>query len=133
MYIAYGETDEWAHGAMYKNYLDAAHQFDQYIKEIWIYLQSQQQYKNNTSIFISTDHGRGDLKKEEWTSHGSGISDSHEMWFAAMGPAIKPSGEIKQPMQLYQQQFAQTFAQLMNTNFTAIHPISAPLNVLLSR
>lgn len=133
LYISYGETDEWAHGAMYKNYLDAAHQFDQYIKEIWIYLQSQHQYKNNTSIFISTDHGRGDLKKEEWTSHGSGISDSHEMWFAAIGPAIKPLGEIKQPMQLYQQQFAQTFAKLMNMHFTASHPISAPLNVLLSR
>jgi len=28
LYIAYGETDEWAHAGMYKNYLDAARQVD---------------------------------------------------------------------------------------------------------
>jgi hypothetical protein len=133
LYISYGETDEWAHGGMYKNYLDAAHQFDQWLKDIWTFVQTDPQYKGNTSIFITTDHGRGDIKKEEWTSHGSGVSDSHEIWFAAMGPAIRAAGEIKQPMQIYQQQFAQTFAKLLNTTYTAQHPIAAPVNVLLSR
>lgn len=133
LFVSYGETDEWAHAGEYKNYLDAAKRFDVYLQEIWNYVQSQPQYRNNTSIFISTDHGRGDLKKEEWTSHGSGISDSHEMWFAVIGPVIKPAGEIKKPMQLYQQQFAQTFAKLMNTKYVAKHPVSEGLNVLWSR
>jgi hypothetical protein len=26
LYIAYGETDEWAHSGKYRSYLDAAHQ-----------------------------------------------------------------------------------------------------------
>lgn len=133
LYISYGETDEWAHGGMYKNYLDAAHQFDQWLSEIWAFVQSDPQYRNNTSLFITTDHGRGDIKKEEWTSHGSGVADSHEIWFAALGPAIKANGEIRSAGQLYQKQFAQTFARLMGMRYTAAHPIADPVDLSLSR
>jgi bisphosphoglycerate-independent phosphoglycerate mutase (AlkP superfamily) len=65
LYISYGETDEWAHHGYYRSYLDAAHLVDNWIKEIWTFVQSDPQYKNKTTIFITTDHGRGDLKKEE--------------------------------------------------------------------
>jgi len=51
MYIAYGETDEWAHGWKYKYYLNAAQQVDQWIAEIWNYIQSTPAYKNKTTIF----------------------------------------------------------------------------------
>jgi len=49
------------------------------------------------------DHGRGDIEKDNWTGHGAKIEDSHEIWFAMMGPGIKASGEIKEAMQLYQE------------------------------
>ena len=35
MYISYGETDEWAHHGNYSNYLDAVHQVDEWIGDIW--------------------------------------------------------------------------------------------------
>ena len=58
LYISYGETDEWAHAGFYRSYLDAAHQVDQWIREIWEFVQSDPQYRNKTTIFITVDHGR---------------------------------------------------------------------------
>lgn len=127
LYIAYGETDEWAHAGQYRSYLDASHQVDAWIKEIWEFVQRDVQYKNKTTLFFTVDHGRGDLNKNEWTSHGSKISDSYEMWFAVMGPDTPAAGEINQDMQLYQQQFAQTFARLMGFIYKAAHPVAAEI------
>lgn len=124
LYIAYGETDEWAHAGKYRSYLDAAHQVDAWIKEIWEFVQKDPQYKGKTTILITTDHGRGDLKKEEWTSHGSSIVGAGEIWFSAMGPDTPLRGEPESDIQLYQDQFAQTIAKLMGYTYTAIHPIN---------
>jgi hypothetical protein len=124
LYIAYGETDEWAHSGQYRNYLSAAHQVDAWIKQIWDYVQSQPQYKNKTALFITTDHGRGDAVKEEWTSHGNSIKDAYEIWFAVLSPAITSKGEMKTEMQLYQKQFAQTIAKLLGYTFKADHPVA---------
>lgn len=124
LYIAYGETDEWAHAGMYRSYLDAGHKVDAWIKEIWNFVQNDPQYKGKTSLFITVDHGRGDIKKEEWTSHNNTIADSHEMWFGVLGPDTPVRGEIKDNVQLYQEQFAQTIARLMGYRYKAAHPIA---------
>jgi hypothetical protein len=124
MYIAYGETDEWAHGRKYRSYLDAAHQFDAWLKQLWDFIQSDPQYRNKTSIFITSDHGRGDIIKEKWTSHGASIEGADQIWFAVMGPNTPAGGEIKTSAQHYQNQFAQTIAKLMGYTFTAEHPVN---------
>jgi arylsulfatase A-like enzyme len=124
MYIAYGETDEWAHGWKYKYYLNAAQQVDQWVAEIWNYIQSTPAYKNKTTLFITTDHGRGDKDKSKWTSHGSDIEGADEIWLAVIGPDTPPMGEIKTNSQFYQKQFAQTIARLMGYVFKANQPIA---------
>ncbi len=129
LYIAYGETDEWAHAGMFRSYLDAAHQVDKWINEIWNFVQKDPQYSNKTTLFITVDHGRGDIKKEEWTSHNNKIQDSHEIWFAVIGPGTPVRGELNpiaigSTMQLFQQQFAQTIARLMGYTYKANHPIA---------
>jgi hypothetical protein len=130
LYIAYGETDEWAHSGHYRSYLDAAHQVDAWIKEIWNFVQGDPQYRNNTSLIITTDHGRGDLVKDEWTSHNNKIQDSHEMWLAVMGPDIEGKGELKTTMQLYQKQIAQTAAKLMGHIYKANHPVAEEIQAI---
>jgi len=129
LYISYGETDEWAHSGHYKDYLDAAHMVDKWIKDIWEFIQHDPQYKDKTALFITVDHGRGDLKKEEWTSHNQDIKDSYQIWFAAMGPGIKIKGEVKNPAQFYQKQFAQTIAALLGLEFKAAHPIGEKIEL----
>ena len=127
LYISYGETDEWAHHAQYKSYLEAAHQVDKWLNDLWNYIQSNPQYKNKTTLFITCDHGRGDIVKSEWTSHGSSIKGANEIWFAVIGPDTKPLGEIKTNEQLYQKQFAATIANLLGYQFTCEHPVAEPV------
>ena len=129
LYISYGETDEWAHSGRYKDYLNAANMVDKWIQDIWNYVQSDPFYKNKTAIFITTDHGRGDAIKKEWTSHGSDIKDAYQIWFAVMGPGIKPRGEIRTAEQLYQKQFAQTMAALLGLNFVCEHPVAEKIEL----
>jgi len=124
LYIAYVETDEWAHSGKYRSYLDAAHQVDAWIKQLWGLIQSSPQYKNKTALFITTDHGRGDVVKTEWTSHGQSIRDANEIWFAVLSPNIPAKGEMKSDVQLYQKQFAQTIAALLGYTFKAEHPVA---------
>ena len=133
LYIGYGETDEWAHAGQYRSYLEAGHQVDAWIKQIWNFVQTDPQYKNKTSLFITVDHGRGDIEKEEWTSHSNKIRDAHEIWFAVMGPDTPVRGEVKSKMQLYQQQFAQTIAKLMGYTFKANHPVSPEIKSVLDK
>jgi bisphosphoglycerate-independent phosphoglycerate mutase (AlkP superfamily) len=131
LYIAYGETDEFAHGREYRSYLDAAHQFDAWVKEIWDFVQSDPKYKNKTSLFITTDHGRGNSTKTKWTSHGASVEDADQIWFAVMGPGTPASGEVKTNMQLYQKQFAQTMAKLMGYTFKAEHPVAEEIRSVI--
>ncbi|TDE53866.1 phosphoglyceromutase [Flavobacterium sp. GT3P67] len=131
LYIAYGETDEWAHGGQYRSYLDAAHQVDAWIKQIWDFVQNDPQYKNKTALVFTTDHGRGDKIKAEWTSHGRTIQGASEIWFAAMGVGITGKGEIKTEGQFYQEQFAQTITKLLGYTFKANHPIAKEMAEVL--
>lgn len=131
LYIAYGETDEWAHAGQYRSYLDAVHQVDAWIKQLWEYIQSDPAYRNKTAIFFTTDHGRGDAVKAEWTSHGNSIKDASEIWFAAMGAGVSAKGEVKADQQFYQQQFAQTIAKLLGFTYKAKHPIASEMKEVI--
>lgn len=133
LHIGYGETDEWAHAGQYRFYLDAARQVDKWIEEIWKFVQSHPAYKNKTALLITTDHGRGDKSKREWTSHGSSIEGAGETWFAVMSPRMSGTGEIKTDVQLHQQQLAQTMAVLIGLEFTASHPVAPAVeNVIMN-
>ena len=131
LYIAYGETDEWAHAGKYRYYLDAARQVDKWIEEIWNYVQTHKEYKNKTALLITTDHGRGDKNKKDWTSHGSNITGANEIWFALMAPGLLAKGEVKQDMQLYQKQLAQTIAKLLGISFIAKHPVAEAIDQII--
>jgi len=123
MYIAYGETDEWAHSAKYSSYLNAANQVDKWLKDMWDFIQSDVHYKDKTALLLTVDHGRGE--GDTWVSHGKSIQGSNEAWFAVIGPGIKAKGEQKKPMQVYLQQLAQTAAHLLSLTFKAEHPVAA--------
>lgn len=124
LYIAFDETDDYAHGGRYDYYLDLAHMTDKWIGELWQMLQSMPEYKNKTTLLITTDHGRGDAVKKEWTSHGTKVPDAHQIWFTAMGAGIPAKGEVKSKEQLYQSQVAQTIAHLLGLEFRPGHPVA---------
>ena len=124
LYIAFDETDDLAHAGMYDQYLQSAAAEDKMLADLWNYIQSSPQYKNKTTLFITCDHGRGDKVKEEWQHHGSKIEGADQIWFAVIGPDTKPLGELKTQGQVYQKQFAATFASYLGLQFTANHPVA---------
>ena len=120
LYISYGETDEFAHEGHYGRYLNAAHQFDAWLAQIWDFVQKDAQYKDNTIILITTDHGRGDKVKSGWTSHGQKVLDSHEIWFAMLGKQVNHTGEVVTKEQIYQKDLIHIVAEKMNQPFKSV-------------
>ncbi len=117
VYIAYGETDDFAHDGEYDQYLKSAHQTDAFIEELWTYVQNHPQYKGKTTFLITTDHGRGDTDKAAWKSHGQAHPASEAVWIAALGPDTKALGEVKKEQQFYQNQLAKTAAALLGYDY----------------
>lgn len=114
--ISFIETDAFGHQDKYDQYLKSAHNCDAMLKDLWNYIQGDPFYKNQTTIFIATDHGRGN--GAAWTQHNSSTPGSDQIWFAVMGPYTSPLGEMKN-QQVYQNQYAKTMAALlqMDVNF----------------
>lgn len=117
MFISYGETDEFAHEGHYGHYLNSAHQFDAWLAEIWNFVQSDPLYAGNTTLLITTDHGRGDVIKSQWTSHGEKVKDCHEIWYAMLGAKVPAMGEVKSTEQVYQRELIHQVSTLMGLNF----------------
>lgn len=117
MFISYGETDEFAHEGHYGHYLNAAHQFDAWLADIWNFVESDPLYKGKTTILITTDHGRGDAVKSEWTSHGEKVKDCHSIWFAMLGAKVTSLGEVKVSEQLYQKELIHLLGKNMGLDF----------------
>jgi hypothetical protein len=99
------------------------------IGQLWKYLQQDDFYKDQTTILIFPDHGRG--YSDEWTSHGSKIAHANETYLMAIGPDTPALGEVQTKEQIYQDQFAQTVANLLGFHFTTNHPVGEPVKTVL--
>lgn len=126
-YISFGETDEWGHSGNYVNYINAIHNFDGYLKQLWNFLQNDSIYKNNTTLFITTDHGRGSKKPSSWKNHGIRIKGSKQIWFAVLSNNIKPKGEIKRRHSYKAKRFAKTFALALGIKKTFSYRMARPI------
>ncbi len=118
IYIAYGETDDFAHEGKYDSYLKSAHRTDQFIKELWNYTQSDDFYKDQTTFIITTDHGRGTGidEKNTWKHHSKNIKGCDQTWLIAFGNKIPKKGECTVSSQLYSNQLAKTAADILGVN-----------------
>ena len=117
MFIGFDETDDDAHAGLYDRYLLTAHQSDKAIGELWKWLQSQDQYRNQTTLIITCDHGRGASENEMWRHHGEKVPGSNQTWMAIIGPDTPGLGEISNPGQIYNNQVAMTIAALLGIDY----------------
>jgi hypothetical protein len=128
VFIGFGETDEYAHSGKYDDYLQTAHQFDEYLAQLWYLVNKDPFYKNNTSFIITTDHGRGD-KPKNWVRHGLFTPGSSDTWLMTIGPGFKSKGEIKTKVEIFNDQLAQTIAGLLGYDFKPSHQVADPLSI----
>jgi hypothetical protein len=130
LYIALGEADDFAHLGQYDQYLAAIHRSDQFIADLWQELQNDPYYRDQTTLLISTDHGRGEAT--QWRSHGKSaavpgykgpvpqIAGSEQIWLAAMGPDIPAAGLIRTNGTWQQGQMAATLAAALGFDYQAV-------------
>ena len=114
IYIAYGETDDFAHNGDYESYIKSTKNTDALIEDLWNYTQQSQYYRGKTIFIISTDHGRGTNPIDSWRSHGAKIKGSDQTWIIVFGKGVKALGEVATEGQLYTNQMAPTVRMLFN-------------------
>jgi len=121
LYLSLGETDDWAHEKRYDRVLDAIARFDSYFKELWRWINANNNYKDKTTIIITTDHGRGD-NSLNWHSHNARIKDSRNAWLAIISPDCPLRGEWNDEEPVNMNQIAATISYFLGLDFRTQNP-----------
>jgi len=121
LYLSLGETDDWAHDKRYDRVLAAISRFDAFFKELWNWLQDEAQYRNKTTIMITTDHGRGDISLN-WHSHNAKIKDAKNTWLAVISPDSPLRGEWEGGKPVVMNQIAATLCRFVGLDYSEQNP-----------
>ena len=129
LFVEFCETDYYGHHGKWQEYLNAAHQNDSFIRQLWECCQQDPFYKGNTTFLITCDHGRGESlgahanrgevdSQASWTEHGKRIKGSNQTWLVAFGKDIQHLGEMEGGRTIYTKQVAPTIASILKVPFT---------------
>ena len=121
VYLALGETDDWAHDGRYDRVLETLTRTDDFLRQLWTWLESQSRYRGRTHILITTDHGRGP-DAADWRSHGAKVEGAQHVWMAFISPKMSRRGEWRDHEPLRTNQAAATMAAWMGLDWNALRP-----------
>ena len=126
MHLAFDETDGWAHDSRYDRVLEAYGRTDRLLQELWVWLQSQPDYRDRTSLLITTDHGRGRTPKD-WHDHHEFIAGAAETWMAFVSPQWSRRGEWRSHTPLTASQVPATLIEWMGGDWKQFSGAAAPV------
>lgn len=131
MWLALGNSDDWAHANRYDRYLAYLNRADAQIGDLWNTLQSMDEYRDTTTLIITTDHGRG-VQGSDWSEHDLSIPGSEDIWMLVTGPDTPDAGEVTTPGTIYQGQTAATMLQYLGLDYRdwdakALQPVNGTL------
>lgn len=88
--INFREPDSSGHTGIWTNYINGVRKTDEYIYRLWQFLQNDNNYKNTTTIFVTSDHGRHlDNVADGFAGHGDDCDGCRHLNFFAFGPDFK--------------------------------------------
>ena len=125
LYIALGESDDWAHARRYDRLLDYINVFDGYLKVLWDQAQSLDAYRDRTTLIVTTDHGRG-VTPSDWVDHDEGIEGSEDIWIAVIGPDTPDRGELAPYPTVHQADVAATLLRFFGLDPAKFNPAAGP-------
>jgi hypothetical protein len=91
MFLGLGEPDEYAHRGNYAGYVASIHAADTVIGRLFETLDRMGARGANTTVFITTDHGRG----HDYRFHGRGYPESGRVWLVAAGHGVRARGMVR--------------------------------------
>jgi len=121
LFLSLGETDDWAHGGNYGEYLESAHRVDDYLGRLWNDLQGMPEYRGKTTLVFLPDHGRGS-GPEDWKSHGQKLPESKYVFMGFLGPLIGAAGVRREVAPVYSNQVAATVAEALGLDWDRAEP-----------
>ncbi len=124
LFVSFDETDAFAHAGRYDRVLGSARKGDAFVRELWELVQSLPEYKDKTTLIVTTDHGRG-FSPVEWKNHNTKTAGSAFIWVGILGPDTPPLGERRDIEPVTQSQVAATLAAALGYDFPAASPRSA--------
>src|SRR4029434_185105 len=105
----------------YDLYLEAAKRSDAYLQELWELVQSLPQYKDQTTLIVTTDHGRGLVRA--CTNPSAQTVGAEFIWIGAIGPGVPALG-VRSNIETTQSQVAATLAERVGIDFNKSFPQS---------
>jgi len=88
--VNFRQPDSWGHAGNWDKYLSTMKETDAFIYKIFQYIQSDPNYKDKTTIFVTNDHGRHlDGHKDGFVSHGDNCEGCRKINCFAYGPDFK--------------------------------------------
>lgn len=129
LYVCLGEPDDWSHDGRYDRALQSIQYLDRCLAKLWETLQSMPDYRDQTTLIVTTDHGRGS-KGKAWQDHGEKMKEAEYVWLAAIGPDTAVRGELTSGT-YYQDQTAATILRLLGLNPKDFNPAAgAPIDAV---
>ncbi|MBL8955555.1 MAG: alkaline phosphatase family protein [Myxococcaceae bacterium] len=92
LWVALNDSDEWAHLGRRDELESTLRQYDIWLDELLETLRAMPGYGENTTVIVSTDHGRGD--GAAWVDHGRESPEARRIFAFAIGPGTGEKLEI---------------------------------------
>ncbi len=112
LFVAFDETDDWAHDKRYDQVLASLQYFDRTLKTLWTFIQNSPKYRDRTTLIVTTDHGRGSTLGD-WSDHGPKVPGDEQIWAAFIGPDTPAAGELSNRPAHFQRDIAPTILALL--------------------
>ena len=110
------QIDRAGHAGEIEDYQSAIEDIDEPIVALWDWIQSTPGYADNTTLILTTDHGRHRSEEgdERWPSHSDQCSGCREIPIFLIGPEIKAGELIDTPYMIAD--VPKTIAHLLGTS-----------------
>jgi len=89
LWVYLAEVDHAGHSGNWEYYTKAVFSADSIVGLLWNKIQSDDFYKNSTTLFVTNDHGRHDDQHGGFQGHGCSCEGCRHIQFLALGPTIK--------------------------------------------
>ncbi len=130
-----GDVDRAGHSGVWGDYISAVQQADSLVYELWLKIQSDDFYRDDTTLFVTNDHGRHDDEHGGFQSHGDSCEGCQHMMLLAVGKSVTPGQVVTEVRD--QRDIAPTVGDLLNfsaplVDGTSLFQRDTPLPITLS-
>jgi len=111
--INFREPDYSGHQGDWLNYLDGISDTDEYVQQIWDYIENDPMYKGKTTLIVTNDHGRHlNTVSGGWHHHGDKCDGCKRIGLLALGPDFPKDIVVSTPYD--QTDIARTVAEMLH-------------------